>query len=92
MTNLLGVTEKRFGRDDKFVPKKGIAMPALPGLTPNKLVIPTGAYPNSCHIAPDMSACAVFFEEDRMKFAKATDLDRNSGERSGGTCFFFPFR
>jgi hypothetical protein len=53
----------------------------------NKFVIPTAAYPNSCYVAQNRSTCAVFSKEDRMKSANATDLDRNSGERSGGTCF-----
>jgi hypothetical protein len=44
------------------------------------------AYPNSCYGAQDRSACAVFSKEDRMKFASANNLDRNSGERGGGIC------
>jgi hypothetical protein len=31
-------------------------------------------------------AYAAFSKESRMKFANATDLNRKSGERSGGTC------
>ncbi len=37
----------------------------------------------------DRSTCAAFIKESRMKFASAINLDRNSGERSGGTCFSF---
>jgi hypothetical protein len=44
------------------------------------------AYPNSCFATSDRSTCAVFVKEDRMKSANATNLDRNSGERSGGIC------
>ena len=47
----------------------------------------TEANPNSCYATPDRSACAAFIKESRIKFASATNLDRNSGERSGGTCF-----
>ena len=46
---------------------------------PNKFVIPTVAYPNSCFATSDRSTCAVFFKEDRMKFASANYFDRNSG-------------
>ena len=35
------------------------------------------------------STCAAFSKESRMKFANATNLNRKSGERSGGTCCFF---
>jgi hypothetical protein len=44
------------------------------------------AYPNSCFATSDRSACAAFIKESRMKFASATSLYRNSGERSGGIC------
>jgi hypothetical protein len=33
----------------------------------------------SCHVALDMAASAAFRKESRMKFAKATNLDRKSG-------------
>jgi hypothetical protein len=33
----------------------------------------------SCHAAPDRTACAAFSKESRMKFANATNLDRNPG-------------
>ena len=44
------------------------------------------AYPNSCYAAPDRSTCAAFLKESRMESANANNLDRNSGERSGGIC------
>jgi hypothetical protein len=33
----------------------------------------------SCYAAPDRTACAAFFEESRMQFDNATNLDRKSG-------------
>jgi hypothetical protein len=33
----------------------------------------------SCHAALDMTTCAAFFKESRMKFANATKLNRKSG-------------
>jgi hypothetical protein len=52
----------------------------------HNFVISTGAYPNSCYAAPHRSTYAAFIKESRMKFAGATSLDRNSGERSGEIC------
>ena len=43
--------------------------------------------PDFLHAAPDMSACAAFSKESRMKFANATKLHRKSG---GSPSFFFP--
>ena len=34
------------------------------------------------------ATCAAFSKESRVRFANATDLNRKSGERSGGTCGF----
>jgi hypothetical protein len=42
-------------------------------------VISTEATRISCHAALDMTTCAAFFKESRMKFANATKLNRKSG-------------
>jgi hypothetical protein len=34
----------------------------------------------SCHASPEVAACAAFVKESRMKFAKATKLNRKFGE------------
>ena len=53
-------------------------------------VLPLSSRPErtriSCYAALTTAACAAFRKESRMKFANATNLDRKSGERSGGTC------
>jgi hypothetical protein len=59
-------------------------------LIPKKICHPDRT-PNSCHATHDRTACASFCKESRMKLVNAIELDRNSGERSGGTCFVFPF-
>jgi hypothetical protein len=43
--------------------------------------------PDFLYAAPDMTACAAFSKESRMKFANATKLHRKSG---GSPSFFFP--
>jgi hypothetical protein len=63
----------------------------LPWKRSSPLVIPTGAYPNSCFATSDRSTCAAFIKESRMKFASATNLDRNSGQRSGGISVWMLF-
>jgi hypothetical protein len=35
--------------------------------------------PNFLHAAPDMTECAAFIKESRMKFTSAYNLDRKSG-------------
>ena len=42
--------------------------------------------PDFLYAAPDMSACAAFSKESRMKFANATKLHRKSGRSPS---FFF---
>jgi hypothetical protein len=42
--------------------------------------------PDFLYAAPDMTACAAFSKESRMKFANATKLHRKSG---GSPSFFF---
>jgi hypothetical protein len=42
--------------------------------------------PDLLYAAPDMTACAAFSKESRMRFANATKLHRRSG---GSPSFFF---
>jgi hypothetical protein len=43
--------------------------------------------PDFLHAAPDMTTCAAFSKESRMRCANATKLHRKSG---GSPSFFFP--
>jgi hypothetical protein len=46
----------------------------------NRVVIPTGAYPDFLLCGTNQTAtCAAFSKESRMKCANATNLDRKSG-------------
>ena len=73
---------KRFALSNSL-PQTNLSSPTSP---PSKFVIPTGAHPNSCYAAPDRPTCAAFIKESRMDSANATNLGRDSGERSGGIC------
>jgi hypothetical protein len=73
-------TPLRSGRDDKFVRRKLPIIQwvhTLPWL--NKFVISTGAHPDFLLTALDITTCAAFIKESRMKLTSATNLNRKSG-------------